>query len=559
MKKKINLELCLVGAFAIILTTIMTMLIFYNVYRNQVFSDLKLYTNVLRQSKLVDELKDTKSDSIALKDIRVTIIKEDGQVLYDSISNPEEMENHINRPEVSNARSNREGTSVRKSDTVGYNMYYYAVRLKDGIILRVAREASSISSLFYELIPLLTLVAMLIFLLCYGVAKILTRKIIKPIETMAEHMDDIENHVMFTELVPFARMIHSQHNDILNKVNKLQEENIKLDLIISNMQEGLLLLDSDKNIISVNPSALHFLRCKEKDYRNKSVLYLTRSEEILECIEKASGRECSSVKVTLNGYELQVYSNPVIVGDEMVGSVTFFVDITMQSYNEKMRQEFSANVSHELKTPLASISGYAELIQNGMVKKEDIGRFAGEIHRSAKRLLQLINDIIRISQLDEADYRKQFVPIDLLQLVTQCKQILSISAQTYGVTIDIEEDCENPLIYGEPRMIEEVVFNLLDNAIRYNHPNGQVLIGVRTEGEKIALSVKDTGIGIPKEYHNRVFERFFRVDKSRSKETGGTGLGLSIVKHVAALHLAEIILESTPDVGTKIIILFPKK
>ncbi len=437
MKKKINSYFLLVSAVAIGATLALAIAVFHDLFRQQVMDDLKNYAHVLQSAWMED--KELGMYDPSLDKLRVTVICEDGTVVYDSYADQAEMENHRTRPEVEQAFQEGEGEAVRRSSTIDKDTFYYAVKMENGAVLRAAKEASSIWAVFIRALPVSIGIALLLFFLCMLLAHVLTRRLIEPVEQMAENMDHPDGTV-YRELVPFITMIRQQHADIL----------------------------------------------------------------------KAA----------------------------------------------KVRQDFTANVSHELKTPLTAISGYAELIETGMVKEEDSMRFAGEIHQNANRLLTLINDIIRLSELDDASAEIPMERLDLYEVARQSLDMLKLSAQKHEIILEL--DGTSCFIEGNRGMIEEVICNLCDNGIRYNNKGGKVMVSVWNKPEQVVLSVRDTGIGISPEHQERIFERFYRVDKSRSKLTGGTGLGLAIVKHIVAQHHAELRVQSEVGKGTKILIYFPR-
>ncbi|BBF44293.1 phosphate regulon sensor protein PhoR [Lachnospiraceae bacterium KM106-2] len=554
MKRKINIGLCIIGVLSIILTTLLSVFVCYKVFQKQVFSDLSTYTNIIVESNLLNK-SDRELDAVDIKGVRVTQIAKDGIVLYDNYSDPSKMDNHSNRPEVQSAVSHGSGKAVRHSDTLHENTYYYAVRLTDGTILRVAKEAKSIYSMFTSAVPTLSVIAFFLFIISFLMARFFTKGIIRPIEKMASHLDNMDPYVVYDELVPFARIIKSQHEDIINKMAELEQENAKIQAITNYMGEGLLLVDKDEKIVIANPSAKHLLDNCSNDLTGQKVVYLSRNDRLKECIYKALEGQRNYIEFEMEDARLQAFANPVLNEGQVVGAICFIVDVTDKMKNEKMRREFSANVSHELKTPLAGISGYAELISQGIAQGEDVVHFAKEIHACSTRLLKLINDIIEISHLEETDNHAEQTKINLYEVVKKCYKEQQPSAVKRGVDFKFSGcDC---FVIGSQIMLEELVTNLCENAIRYNKPNGSVEVVLEQQAGKAVLTVSDTGIGIPKKYQERVFERFFRVDKSRSKETGGTGLGLAIVKHVVQWHNASLQLESTENVGTTIKIIFP--
>lgn len=437
MKKKINRKLVLIATLAIFFTMLLITVVYYDLFRGQVFEDLRAYTMILTEYEDMSQIREV-SDKLEEYEMRVTLVGEDGKVLFDSEADSASMENHGERPEIVEAMETGEGQAVRNSETLSENTFYYAVRLENGSVLRIAKDAGSIYSIFGRALPSLFMVLLALIVLCMVLAHYLTSKLIAPIERLAENLDESNDGTDYEELTPFISMIKEQHEDIMK--------------------------------------------------------------------------------------------------------------------NARMRQEFTANVSHELKTPLTSISGYAELIETGMASEEDMVRFAHGIHSSANRLLTLINDIIRLSELDGTEEEVCFERLNLYQLADTCVEMLALNAEKHNVTIRLSgAEC---YITGNKQMIEELLYNLCDNAIRYNNEGGSVSVEVYPRHGQTVLTVRDTGIGIPKEHQERIFERFYRVDKSRSKSTGGTGLGLAIVKHIIAKHNAKMELASEVGKGTTITVIF---
>ena len=426
-----------ISAVGILLTFCLSTVIFYELFKSEVVDELKTYADVIKETQSYDQILQGEYDP-DVDDLRITMIKKDGKVFYDSFADAKKMENHANRQEVRQALKHGNGKAIRTSDTLDKNTFYYAVCLDDGNILRVAKESRSIWSVFIKVTPAILILIFVILAISKMLSDVLTKSLLLPIEQMSENLDHLEDITTYKELMPFINTIQEQHKNIL--------------------------------------------------------------------------------------------------------------------MNAKMRQEFTANVSHELKTPLTAISGYAELIGNGMTGKEDTIRFSNEIHSNANRLLSLINDIIKLSELDEADHQMEMERIDLYKLAENCVQMMQVTAEKQGIRLTLQG--ESTMAMANKGLMDEVFYNLCSNAIRYNKPGGSVTVTVGTKDERPFLSVADTGIGIPKECQERVFERFYRVDKSRSKSTGGTGLGLAIVKHIVAQHNAALHLDSELDEGTTIEIVF---
>ena len=436
MKRKLQLELLATSALAIVLTLLFALYVFYGLFKEQVISDLREDAWAFRNMHVFDHVESIHPDIYELRteSLRITVVGEDGTVLFDTDADSAAMENHLDRPEIREAFEKGEASSSRVSETMSKTLFYYAIRLDNGTVMRVSRVADSVFAVSQDILPSAISVCAILFMLCLFLSSYFTKSLVAPIEKMAENLSGPGVEVPYKELAPFMATIRQQHEDILK--------------------------------------------------------------------------------------------------------------------NAQMRQEFTANVTHELKTPLTAISGYAELIEHGMASKETAARFAGEIHKNAARLLSLINDIIQLSQLDGGKKPMEYVTLDLYALSQECVDMLALNAQKQNVTMRVLG--RKTLVQADKQLMEELVYNLCDNAIRYNNRGGSVTVMVGQESGHTYLIVKDTGIGISKENQERVFERFYRVDKSRSKATGGTGLGLAIVKHIVSQHGAKISLESEEGKGTEI-------
>ena len=436
MKRKIQLELLATSALAILLTLLFAIFVFYGLFRAQVLNDLREDAWAFRDMHVFDHLETVHPDIYDLKteSLRITVVDKDGMVLFDTDADSGGMENHLNRPEIQEAFEKGVASSSRVSETMSKTLFYYAIRLDNGTVMRVSRVADSMFAVFQNILPSAAGVCAILFLICWVLSSYFTKSLVEPIEKMAENLSEPGVEVPYKEMAPFMATIRQQHEDILR--------------------------------------------------------------------------------------------------------------------NAQMRQEFTANVSHELKTPLTAISGYAELIEHGMASKETAARFAGEIHKNAARLLALINDIIQLSRLDGGKKQREYMMLDLYELAQECVDMLTLNAQKQNVTMHILG--KKSVVFADKQLMEALVYNLCDNAIRYNNRGGSVTVTVDQENGHTYLVVKDTGIGISRENQERVFERFYRVDKSRSKATGGTGLGLAIVKHIVAQHGAKMSLESEEGKGTEI-------
>ena len=477
---------------------------------------------------------------------RVTWIDMDGTVLFDTRVDESTMENHADREEIREAFATGSGSAVRNSYTLTEQTYYEARRLSDGTVLRISANQASAWALMMDLLWPIVLIAVLAIGLSALLARRMAKKIVEPLNKLdLEH--PLSNNT-YEELSPLLRRINQQHLQINAQMRKLQRKTDEFIQITSHMQEGLVVLDKETRIRSINAAAIKIFGAKETCV-GSSFFQINRSNALRQALNDALDRGHGSAVLELEGKAFRFDMSSIKSDGNLLGAVILVVDVTEAQNAEQMRREFSANVSHELKTPLQGIIGSAELLESGMVKPEDTSRFVGHIRKEAARLVNLIEDIIRLSQLDEG-VQLPAEQVDMLALAEDVKEILAPSAAEKDVKIDVTGN--GFAINGVRGMLQEIIYNLCDNAIKYNVPGGSVTI----HAENNRLIVSDTGIGIPAEHKDRIFERFYRVDKSHSKASGGTGLGLSIVKHAAAYHKAEITLESTLGKGTTIVIQF---
>ena len=477
---------------------------------------------------------------------RVTWIDKDGTVLFDTQADQSAMENHADREEIREAMETGTGSAVRNSSTMTEQTYYEAMRLYDGTVLRVSANQASAWALMIDLLWPIVLIAVLAIGLSLVLARRMARKIVGPLNVL-----DLERPLAndtYEELSPLLRRINRQHLQIEAQMRKLRRKADEFSQITSHMQEGLVVLDKETNIRSINSAAVKIFGAEENSV-GSSFFRLGGSNALRPALNDALDRGHGTATLAENGRVYRFDMSRIRSDGRLLGAVILAVDVTEAQNAEQLRREFSANVSHELKTPLQSIIGSAELLESGMVRLEDAPRFVGHIRREAARLVDLIEDIIRLSQLDEG-IAPTMEDVDLLALAQEVKTILEPCAAEKDVRIEVSG--QGFPLTGVRRMLQEVIYNLCDNAVKYNVPGGRVQI--RVEGRK--LTVSDTGIGIPQEHQDRIFERFYRVDKSHSKASGGTGLGLSIVKHAVAYHNAKITLDSAPGKGTTITIQF---
>ena len=484
---------------------------------------------------------------------RVTWVAADGTVLYDNEADASTMENHADREEIREALTSETGTAQRFSSTLSEQTLYVTQRLSDGTVIRLASAQKTVGLLLISMIQPILIILVLSLLLSAVLASRLSKGLIKPILSLdLEHPEDCETYV---ELTPLLSRLKRQNDTIQQQMNLLKQRQTEFAALTDNMSEGFLLLDRQGHVLSHNSGALRLLGVEEPE-GEVNVLVLNREEPFRQAVDEALSGKRSQQMLHLNGRYCKLLANPVLADGKPAGAVLVLLDVTEQEQRDELRREFTANVSHELKTPLTSISGIAEIMQSGMVKPEDIQSFAGDIYQEAQRLIALVEDIIRLSRLDEGAESLEREPVNLLSIAQDVARRLDSAAQKAGVTLKVMGLSVE--VRGIPSVLDEMVYNLCDNAIKYNHPGGTVNVTVApTDDGSAEVTVEDTGIGIPVEDQSRVFERFYRVDKSHSKEIGGTGLGLSIVKHGASLHGAQIHMDSQVGRGTSVQLLFP--
>lgn len=544
MTKKIFQSILLVAGCVLLASLLIIMGFLYDYFggveENQLRDELSLAAAAVEDGG-TDYLSRLTADRC-----RLTWIAADGSVLYDTRTDAESLENHASRAEVSQALATGTGESTRYSSTLMEKTMYYAQRLDDGTVLRI-----SISRATVGMIQPLLIVLIVALILSGLLARRLSRRIVDPLNSLdLEHPLDND---AYEELSPLLKRIHRQHVEIQTQLRELREKTDEFTQITGSMREGLILLDEHGSILSINAAAQTLFgadaQCVGRDF-----LTIERSHEISAAIQAAVTDGHSEVRAERAGRVYQFDISRITSDGKLLGTVILAFDITEQEFAERNRREFTANVSHELKTPLQGIIGSAELIENGMVRPDDLPRFVGHIHAEAARLVTLIDDIIRLSQLDEGDAMPT-EPVDLLAVSQEAAENLHDAAAARDVTVSVAG--QPAVIPGVRRLLYEVVYNLCDNAIKYNHDGGRVDVTVAADAGGSSITVADTGIGIAPEHQSRVFERFYRVDKSHSKASGGTGLGLSIVKHAVQYHHGRIELESTPGTGTTIRVVFP--
>ncbi|MGI6527516.1 MAG: ATP-binding protein [Caldicoprobacterales bacterium] len=483
---------------------------------------------------------------------RVTWIADDGRVLYDNWADPETMDNHLNRPEIAQALEYGFGESAHISDTLGMQKFYYALLLDDNTVLRVSTATSSVYRSVFRLIPYVALLSVPVIILAMLIANLLTQKIINPINNL--NLETPLSNETYDELSPLLSRMQVQNLEIDKQIQKLKNTKTEFNAITENIREGIIVLGSNGQILSMNKSAAAIFSVNQADHISKNILTLDRSLIFQEAVENALNGDTYENTIHKGRLTYHLLASPVKDPYRVKGAVLFIWDMTEKEAAERIRREFSANVSHELKTPLTSISGYAELMKSGMVNAGDIAVFAERIYNEARHLIHLIDNIMQISKLDEKSLKLPLENIDLLELAQKTVGRLSDLALKKGIELSVRG--QNVYILGVRQMVEEIIYNLCDNAIKYNSHNGKVEVSIRKTPDNAILTVADNGFGIPKEQQKRVFERFYRVDKSHSRETDGTGLGLSIVKHSTEYLNAKIMLTSKPGEGTAIDVVF---
>jgi two-component system phosphate regulon sensor histidine kinase PhoR len=567
MRRRIFLTILLISLITSSIASILTTYVYYNFYVKDAKQELKTIIMLTAESHKWDSVSSINSSvNSILKSldysIRFTIIKEDGSVIYDNWQD-EIKENHKDRPEVIKAFERGVGEDIRYSNTVSSDMYYYAVRLNNGEVLRLSREISSINRIFVELIPMLFVLFIFVLIVVYFAASITSKKILKPINEMTKSLDDMleegskVNMKIYEEFEPLSNTIRDQKNKINEYINELKYERDNISFITSNMKEGFILLNYNKDILSINKSAKIMIGNESFELKgSRNILELTRSTEIIEKINisiKENRHLIHDVEISDKFY--RYYFSPVVEENKIVkGLLILIEDITIQKKSEIMRSEFTANVSHELKTPLTTMIGFAEMIKEGLITDANIEKYSALIYKEGIRLISLIEDLMRLSKIQEHTENVEEQLINIKDISEDVVYLLKSKAENYSVKLILNAD--DVVMKANNNYINELLYNLIDNGIKYNKDGGSVNIKIWEEDGFANIVVIDTGVGIPIEHIDRIFERFYRVDKSRSKETGGTGLGLSIVKHITELYDGTIDIKSS-NTGTRIIVKLP--
>ncbi|MDO4542227.1 MAG: ATP-binding protein [Bacillota bacterium] len=553
MKDRIFGAMCIISVVAIVLTTIFISILTYREFRINMEEEVQNQTEYVAAG--IEEGGESYLKALASSSAtnRITIVAPDGEVLYDNKVSVDSMENHKDREEIAQALRGGAGDSTRLSTTMGEETYYYAVKLAGGDILRIANTTDSVFATFLSMLPWMMALALLVLLIALAISRRQTQWILAPLNDL--DLENPDKDQAYGELSPLVLRIHQQNREIERQLDEMKNQQREFKTITKNMSEGLVLLNNSCHIISVNPSAKRVLGADDHDYEGRHILELNRNLSLQKVAEGALRGESGEETFTRAGGFYLIQANPVYQDGEIKGAIILVLDITQRHKAEEMRREFSANVSHELKTPLTAISGYAELLENGMVEDKDIKEFSRRIHLEALHLLELIDDIMKISRLDEDDAAYLWKSVDLYALAQDvCGRLEHLAASK---NIDVRINGVATVMEAVPRLMDELIYNLVDNAIKYSDKDTQVTVTVENTGSMALISVEDQGVGIAPEYQDRVFERFFRVDESHARSTGGTGLGLAIVKHVVTYHNGSITLKSAPKKGTKITVSFP--
>ena len=553
MTRKIFQSIIAVVISVLLLSLALITGVLYNHFETTMLDQLRTTAQFAEQG--VEQEGMAYFDSLHAQNCRVTWIAADGTVKYDNRSNPKTMENHADRQEVREAMENDSGTSVRRSSTLSEHTMYYAKRLSDGTVLRLSMSQRSVLFLMGGMLSPLVFIFLAACLLAGVLSYRVSKKIVKPLsEIDLKHPEQVET---YDELSPFLQRIAAQNREIDARMAEIRKQQQEFSMITENMSEGLFVVDRNYQILSYNKSAMQIFGMDPRQ-EHENLLAVNRSEGFRNAVDSALKGRHTQENLELNGRVYQIIANAVCQPDfaeDMVGAVILVLDVTEKEAQEQYRREFTANVSHELKTPLTSISGIAEIIRNGIVKPEDIPHFAGKIYDESQRLITLIGDIIKLSRLDENQVPMERETVDMLEMARDVVQQLSSVARKSGVTL--VANGTHGQVQGVRQVLGEMVYNLCENAVKYNRAGGRVWVDVQQVADHVVLRVKDTGIGIPKDSQNKIFERFYKTDLSRGKDKKGSGLGLSIVKEIIQAHDENINVISTEGVGTEFIFTLP--
>ena len=551
MRKRIFLFAALIVALAVLVSSVLITVAGYNDFFRAIKQEVAAEASYVRLgvelggAEYLAKLEPREGH-------RFTVVAPDGLVLFDSVSDPAKMDSHLNRSEVQSALQTGMGESTRYSNTLSEQTYYYALKLADGSVLRMASSVNSVYASYNDIFWLVALIAITVILLSAITASMVTKRIVRPINAL--DLDNLENNNIYDELVPLLSRIKEQRSEISHKMVELDQRRLEFSAITESMNEGFLILNGEGKVLSYNKSALRLLDAQLSNPMGAHMLALNRSAALRDATEAALGGSACERIVEMAGRPCHIIANPVTGEDGLRGAVLLLLDVTEKQEREQLRREFTSNVSHELKTPLTAISGYAEIMLSGLAKPEDSQEFLQSIYSETQRLIALVRDLMMISKLED-DVSPAKEPLEILSIASGVADRLGAKADQLGVSIAVEG--ERVVVEGIPSVLEEMLYNLLENAIKYNQRGGKAIVHINMQGSMGIVSVTDTGIGIPKAEQERIFERFYRVDKSRNQAIEGTGLGLAIVKHGAEMHGAKLDLRSGPS-GSTFTLMFPR-
>lgn len=553
MAKRIFRNVVLTAVLVVLLTAAIIVSSLYTVYENRLSQELR------QEAEYIVHALEMAEDDIAYlnmlnTDSRITLLALDGQVLYDSAADSARMENHATRPEIVEAIAEGVGESTRTSDTLSETTIYYALRCGEDFVLRMANTRSSMLGTFLNVLPLIAAMLLCVVLMSLWIAKRAAKRIVAPINEL--NLDEPLENDAYDELAPLLTRMNQQCTQIRCHVKATENARAELSAIMENMREGMILLDNKEGVLSMNESASRIFDVHADTVIGQNLLSVNRDADLHDLVQSALRGEGDSMNMERNGRHYRVYGSPVLKRETVRGAVLLILDVTEQYAAEESRREFTANVSHELKTPLTSISGFAEIIRDGIAKPEDIQHFAGMICKESTRLMTLVNDILELSHLDEKQNLGQKENVELKGMLQNLIDDFTVPSMKKKQTLSLMGNEGNFVVEGYPLLLREMFFNLIDNAIKYTPEGGEVKIALNKESGQVVCRVSDNGVGISKEHQPHVFERFYRVDKSHSRATGGTGLGLAIVKHVAQIHKAELELISEEKIGTSVVLKF---
>ena len=557
MKKKLNITYAICFFLAILISVSLTVFL---IYKNTSANELRDLQDELKFASSMD-LDALENIGTFKNNIRVTVVDPDGSVIYDNFTDSKNMENHASRKEIKEALNGNLGKDVRLSNTLGKDTYYYAQLMQDGNVVRISKQTESILGQFMKTVPLILLMSILLILVLLFLNKKLVDKLLKPIDYASEHLhrDDFSTQKLdvYDELSPFIRTIERKNKDIKEYIERLENKEATVSEILRNMNEGLVLIDPELKVLQLNEAAKKLFKASmQANYMDMDIVRLTRSQEVSDKLkELVKTHKASSFELMADEDSLKIYLSPIESGSALTGIIMLVLDVNDEKKAEKLRREFSANVSHELKSPLTSISGYAELIKNGMVKDEDIKKFSGIIFDEAGQMLRLIENIILISKLDEKPELRCEEEVSIKETIDDVLKLYKgkIDAKNLSVECHIEEGLKKNVPLG---MLSELYRNLISNAIKYNKDGGKISITVEKRADNIISKITDTGIGLEKDEIPRIFERFYMVDKGRNRNTNSTGLGLAIVKHIVEDMGGTIDVMSTLGEGTTFKVIF---